>query len=125
MNHALTGRGYSMSALRAFGCSPGRNQVVLLAPAEPNVYRNRLLATTALQRSAMFSTMARNTCIRFAPLERGAVFGYPFSINISSPRDEDTAQKILLRKQEAGPLYYRETQQAPKVRGGNTRANGD
>ena len=33
----------------------------------------------------MFPPMVRNTCIRFAPLERGGIFWVRFSINISFP----------------------------------------
>jgi len=83
----------------------GRNQI--LAPEEPNVYSTAITAGPALQRSAMFQTMtAQIEQVSLLWSEENA-FGVARSINISSLRDEESAYKISLRKQEVGPLYYR------------------
>jgi hypothetical protein len=63
----------------------------------------------ALQRSAMFPAMVRETGLRFAPPEREGIFLGSRSINITSLRDEEPwVGKILLRrKQEVRPLLRR------------------
>src|SRR5688500_18057326 len=55
------------------GAQPRTRPGSALAPASPMFIETGCDPRTALQRSAMFPAMVRNTCISFAPLERGAV----------------------------------------------------
>ena len=66
-----------------------------------------LTVRPALQRSAMFPTMTAQVEQVSLLWSEENPFGVARSINISSLRDEESAWKILLRKQEVGPLYYR------------------
>src|SRR5687768_14034513 len=61
----------------------------ILAPEEPNIYRTAINQTTRAPAERNVSDDDCTSRASFAPLERGGVFWIPFSIYISSLRDEE------------------------------------